>query len=167
MADLKPIDGFEDYVIAEDGGVYTSWKHRRIRPSLTREGAVKITLYRDGRPHTRSLALLVARAHLYNDHDPDIFDTPIHLDNDLCNNHVSNLAWRPRWFAVKYQHQYWNVEYRTSRTSVVEVKREIFFETIMAACQEYGLLFVDVLESCNKGTTVFPTWKTFQFVRTS
>lgn len=165
MADLKPIDGFEDYLIAEDGEVYTAWKQRRIKPSLTREGAVKITLYNEGRPYTRSLALLVAKAHLYNDHDPDVFDTPIHLDNDLCHNHVRNLMWRPRWFAVKYQEQYWNVNYRTSRIAVVDVKREMVYDSVMDACQEFGLLFIDVLKSCNTGETVFPTWKIFQYVQ--
>lgn len=164
LADLKPIDGFEDYLIAEDGEVYTAWKHRRIRPSLTREGATKITLYRDGQPFTKSLPLLVAKAHLYNDHDPDLFDTPIHLDNDLSHNHVDNLMWRPRWFAVKYQRQYWNVEFRTSRIPVVDVQREEVYDNIMQPCQRFGLLFIDVFDSCNRGTTVFPTGKTFRYV---
>lgn len=165
MADLVPIEEFPDYLISEEGEVFTARRRRRIKPSLTREGAVKITLYLDGVPHTRSLARLVAKAHLYNDHDPDTFDTPIHLDNDLTHNHVSNLMWRPRWFATKYQHQYWNVNYRTSRVAVVDVDREEVYDNIMQVCQKFGVLFVDVLESCNKGTTVFPTWKIFRYAQ--
>lgn len=165
MADLVPIEEFPDYLVSRDGQVLTGWKKRPIRPSLTRNGAVKITLYADGVPYTRSLALLVAKAHLYNDHDPDIFNTPIHLDNDLRNNHVDNLMWRPRWFAGKYQRQYWNVEYRTSRITVIDVDREEVYDNIMQVCQRFGLLFVDVIKSCNTGETVFPTWKTFRFVQ--
>lgn len=165
MADLVPIEEFPDYLVSEEGEVFTAWKKRRIRPSLTRDGAVKITLYKDGEPCTRSLARLVAKAHLYNDHDPDVFDTPIHLDNDLRNNHVNNLMWRPRWFATKYQHQYWNENYRTSKVAVVDEQREEVYGSVMDVCQKFGLLFIDVLESCNTGTFVFPTWKTFRFVQ--
>src|SRR5690348_18198889 len=46
------------------------------------------------------------------------------------------ILWRPRWFAVKYQEQYWNVNYRTARTAVVDVKREMVYDSVMAACQD-------------------------------
>lgn len=159
----KPIEEFPDYVVDVDGTVRHARTGRVRRSSHTREGAVKITLFRDGQPHTRSLALIVAKAHLYNDHDPEIFDTPIHLDNDLSNNHVDNLAWRPRWFAAKYQHQYWNLEYRNSKVPVQDVQTGEVFETIMVPCQRYGLLFIDVWNSCLNETHVFPTWMIFQF----
>lgn len=160
----KPIAGFPDYLIDRDGTIYTVYKHRVRRPSFTREGAVKITLFRDGQAFTKSLPRLVAENWLYNDYDPEIFDTPIHLDNDLSNNHVDNLAWRPRWFAVKYQRQYWNEEYRYSHVKIEDVQTGEVYSRAMDVCQKYGLLFIDVLNSCIKGTEVFPTWKTFSFV---
>lgn len=164
MEDPRPIEGFPDYVVDRDGTVYTAWKSRPRKPSFTREGAVKITLYRDGKAYTKSLALLVAKAHLYNDHDPEIFDTPIHLDNDLSNNHVDNLAWRPRWFAVKYQQQYWHPEYRYAKVRVQDEKTGVIYDNLMDPCQTFGLLAVDVLNSCTRGTHVFPKWKVFRFV---
>lgn len=164
MEDTKIIEEFPDYAIARDGTVYTISHGRPRRPSKTQQGAVKITLYRDGVPYTKSLALLVAKAWLYNDHDPEIFDTPIHLDNDPANNHVDNLAWRPRWFAVKYQQQYWNEEFRYSRTRIENIHTGEVFESIMDVCQAHGLLFVDVFKSCTKGTPVFPSWKIFGFL---
>lgn len=164
MEDAKQIQDFPEYLVDRDGTVYTARNGAARRPSITRNGAVKITLYRDGVPYTKSLARLVAEAWLYNDFDPEIFDTPIHLDNDLKNNHVENLAWRPRWFAVKYQQQYWNEEYRTNRTVVEDVRTGEVYESMMGPCQRYGLLFVDVLNACLKGTEVFPIWKKFRFV---
>lgn len=159
-----PIEGFPDYLVSKEGHVYTERGKRLRKPSLTRQGGVKITLYRDGRPYTKSLALIVAQAHLYNDHDPDIFDTPIHLDNDMQNNHVDNLAWRPRWFAIKYQKQYWQESYRNNTARIEDDKTGERYGSLVEVCQRYGLLWHDVVKSCTQGTTVFPTWKVFRFV---
>lgn len=161
---LVPVPGFEDYVIDRDGTVYTAWNKRLRRASRTQEGAVKITLYRDGIPYTKSLARLVARAHLWNGFDPTIFNTPIHLDNNLENNHVDNLAWRPRWFAVKYQQQYWNENYRFAKTKVQDTATRKTYNSLVEACQAHGLLFMDVIKSCTEGTPVFPTRQKFRFV---
>lgn len=164
MEETKPIEGFPEYVIDRAGTVYTVASGLRRKPSKTREGALKVTLYREGRPYTKSLSLLVAKAWLYNDFDPDIFDTPIHLDNDQSNNHVDNLAWRPRWFAIKYQRQYWNEEYRFSRVKVQDVKTGERYEGLMDVCQKYGYLYMDVIRSCTKHDEVFPTWRKFRFI---
>lgn len=160
----KEIDGFPEYAVDEAGMVYTIASGLRRKPSLTQEGSMKITLYREGRAFTKSLALVVANAWLYNDYDPEIFDTPIHLDNDLTNNHVDNLAWRPRWFAVKYQRQYWNEEYRYSKVRLQDVKTDEVFESLISVCQKYGFLYMDVIKSCTKGDDVFPTWRQFRFI---
>lgn len=162
--DAKVLEEFPDYVIEKDGSIYNSSNGLRRKPSRTRSGAMKITLYKNGVPYTRSLPLLVAQTYLYNDHDPDVFDTPIHLDNDLSNNHVDNLKWRPRWFAVKYQQQYWNENYRYSEIRVQDVGTGEVYDSVMGPCQRHGLLFVDVMKSCMNGDTVFPTWKKFQFI---
>lgn len=164
MISPKTIPDFPEYLVDIDGQVYTERTGLPRRPSLTREGAVKIILSRNGKPYTRSLARIVAEAHVYNDHDPDIFDTPIHLDNDLSNNHSDNLAWRPRWFAVKYQAQYWNPEYRYAKVRVEDTQTDVIYGSLVEACQTFGLLYVDVLNSCTRGGTVFPTWKIFRFI---
>jgi hypothetical protein len=164
MEDEVVIEEFPDYVIRRDGMVFTAWKHVPRKPSRTQAGAVKITLFRNGLAYTKSLPLLVAKAHLYNDFDPDIFDTPIHLDNDPMNNHVDNLAWRPRWFAVKYSRQYWQENYRNARTRIEDVDTGVIYDGFVEPCQKYGLLYHDIIESCTRGKSVFPTWKVFRFV---
>ncbi len=160
----KEVDGFPNYVVNREGQVQNIHTQQHRKASKTQEGAVKITLFKDGLPYTRSLALLVAKAHLYNDRDPAIFDTPIHLDNDPRNNHVDNLAWRPRWFAVKYQQQYWKTNYRHATTRIQDIQTDEVYEGFVGVCQRYGFLYMDVLNSCLRGTTVFPTWKEFRFL---
>ncbi len=46
----KQIEDFPDYSIEPDGTVYSLVNGRIRRPSMTREGAVKITLYHEGMP---------------------------------------------------------------------------------------------------------------------
>lgn len=163
MDGLRIIEDFPDYGVSREGEIYNiATEHRRV-PSVTKSGSYKITLFHNGVGHTRSVAKIVADAWLYNDFDPEIFDTPIHLDNDLRNNHVDNLAWRPRWFALRYQIQYWNEEYRLNRTAVEDIRTGEIYESIMGPCQRYGLLFIDVIKSCTEGLEVFPTWKKFRF----
>lgn len=162
--DTKPISEFPGYYISEGGVVFTERQGtlRVARPSRTQRGSVKVTLYKDCRPYTKSLALLVARAWVWNDHDPDLFNTPIHLDNDPTNNHASNLVWRPRWFATKYARQYWATEYRHSTTRVMDVKTGEEYG-LMEVCQKYGFLYIHVLNSCTTGEKVFPSFKIYTF----
>lgn len=164
MENAKTIEGFPDYVIDRDGSVYNANTGLKRKPSATQRGSLKITLFLEGRAYTKSLALLVAKAWLYNDHDPEIFDTPIHLDNDNLNPNVNNLKWRPRWFAVKYHAQYWNTEFRFSQIPVQDVQTGVIYQGLIEPCQRFGLLYSDVLDSCNRGTEVFPTFKTFKYV---
>lgn len=161
--DWQVIEEFPMYMVHRDGTIKHADTEYVRRPSSTQEGASKITLFKHGRPYTRSHALIVAKAHLYNDHDPEIFDTPIHLDNDPMNNHVDNLMWRPRWFAVKYQRQYWNTEFRYAKLRVEDLQTNVVYDSLVEPCQTFGLLYIDILNSCNRGTYVFPTWKTFQY----
>lgn len=158
------IQEFPEYLITREGLVYTEKTGQIRKPSFTTQGTVKITLFKGGQPYTRSLALLVAKAYVYNDHDPELFDTPIHLDNDRRNNHADNLMWRPRWFAVKYQMQYWNPEYRHATTRVEDAKTGETFHSLVHVCQTYGFLFHDVIASCTRGTYVFPSWKIYRFL---
>lgn len=164
MVSTKSLDEFPGYVVDKAGNVYNESNGLRRKPSRTRDGQLKIALYKDGHPHTRSLALLVATAWVYNDFDPDVFTTPIHLNNDPADNHADNLAWRPRWFAVKYQRQYWNEEFRYAKTRVQDKKTGIIYDSLLEVCQKFGYLYMDVLRSCTRGDPVFPTWKEFRFV---
>jgi hypothetical protein len=164
MQQVKQIEDFPGYLVDIDGTIYTERTGLKRRTSQTPGGPIKVTLYRDGVPYTRSVALLVAKAHLYNDFDPELFDTPIHLDNNPKNNHVDNLAWRPRWFAIMYQRQYWTAEYRFAKTRIEDVKAGVVYDSLMDVCQKFGLLYIDVIKSCTTGEEVFPTRKIFSFV---
>lgn len=88
MTELRPVHGFPDYVISDDGRVF-----REFKPAITDLGYRRFTLRnRDGLPRK----VEVARAVLSTFVEPPPFDKAeaAHLDGDPTNNHVSNLQWK-------------------------------------------------------------------------
>jgi len=157
------IEEFADYSVSDEGLIRSDRYERFRNISRTAQGAAKVTLFKEDQAFTRSVALLVATAFVWNDYDPAIFNTPIHLNNDLMDNRACNLAWRPRWFALKYQKQYYSEHYRFATTRVVDIETGICYRNLVEPCQEFGVLYVDVLRACTSGGYVFPTWKEFVY----
>lgn len=162
---LKPVKDFPMYCVSDKGEVFRNdWSRlKRIQPSLNGQGAPKVTLSKHGELYTKSVAKLVAEVFVWNDHDPEVWNTPIHLDGNLENNSASNLRWRPRWFALKYQRQWSKYNYQEAETLVQDTKTLETF-TIVEACQHYGVLLIDIMNSCTSGEDVFPTNRNFIFV---
>src|SRR3954470_21438611 len=98
------IEDFFGYSVSDHGRIRTDKFGRLLALSQTQWGLVQVGLMRDGVQCHRSVPLLVAKTFL--PYVGGAFDTPINLDGNRWNNHVENLAWRPRWFAVKYNRQF-------------------------------------------------------------
>jgi hypothetical protein len=117
---------------------------------------------RDGVQYHRSVPLLVARAFL-----PPIteaFDTPINLDGDRHNNRIENLAWRPRWFAVKYNQQFKHPGVYHIDAPIVDLRSgEVSVDSYQCACR-YGLLEEDLVLSIQTRTYVWPTYQEFGII---
>lgn len=81
------------YAVTEDGQVYslTSIPPRRLSLSETTNGYIKVSLWIEGRPVSRSVHRLVAEA--FNLPKPNGADVVRHLDGNKKNNRLSNLAW--------------------------------------------------------------------------
>jgi len=100
----KTIRFFPDYSVSDHGRIRADRSGRLLSLNLNQYGLLQVGLMKGGRQYHRSVPLLVARAFLPEVRGP--FDTPINLDGDRQNNHIDNLVWRPRWFAVKYNQQF-------------------------------------------------------------
>lgn len=155
------LDGFPDYVISSLGNVFNIKTKAPRSFSRNQQGLVKVTLSRNGQLHTRSLAVLVAQTFV-PDHN-SVFDTPIHLDGDRWNNCASNLAWRPRWFAIKYHQQFREVAFHKISLSLELIQTQEKFFGVMDPCIKYGLCYMDVILSYTNNSRVFPL--EFQFRR--
>lgn len=154
-------DEFPDYSLSSFGRVANTKHSRIIKPIITKEGTVKVKLYLDGVQHTKSLKVLLGNAFISG--RTNTFNTIINLDGNLENNNITNLIWRPRWFAWKYRRQLENVDHYTSlvRGLIFDRKTNLVYDGIVNAGLTNGLLFSEILLSLHDQTPVFPTWQVF------
>jgi hypothetical protein len=155
-----PLSGFSKYSVNPLGQVRHDRTDRLVVPYLNQRGAVYVVLQRDGYQSARSLPLLIART--FVPQPSEIFDTVINLDGDRFNCEVDNLAWRPRWFAIKYNREiregpgiYMDEPVRDTETGEV-------FSSPYEAARRHGLLEREVIYSVINGTRVFPFWHYFE-----
>jgi hypothetical protein len=157
------IKGFSGYEISSYGRVRSVKSERILSLSENQWGVVQVGMMKDGNQKHRSVPLLVARAFLPKTRDP--FDTPINLDGDRWNNNVENLVWRPRWFAVKYNHQFRVSPAETIDQPIEDVKTGLISEDSLDCAMTYGLLEADLVMSIQSRTFVWPTYQQFRVIQ--
>lgn len=168
----KTITDFPIYEISNYGRIHSLLRDMIMKPSKTREGHLKISLYSewDNSRFTRSVALLVARefveietTHITDYHRPT---SVIHKDGKFENVHASNLAWRPPWFVWKYTRQMRTIQpSRYYEVPVIEVGSGIRYDSIVEAGVELGMLFQDIWLSCLNGVPYIPNKYVFEIDR--
>lgn len=125
-------------------------------------GVCCVGMMKDGIQRHRSVSLLVMKA--FDPHHRDAFDTPVNLDGDRLNNHIGNLVWRPRWFAVKYNRQF-REPYPYPITDMVEdLKTGELSPNSFECAKRYGFLEEDLVLSILNRTYVWPTYQEFGIV---
>jgi hypothetical protein len=153
------IDFFSDYDVSDHGRIRTNKTGRILRMNVNQYGLVQVGLMHDGVQRHRSVPLLVAKAFLPQPAGP--YDTPINLDGDRYNNHVSNLLWRPRWFAIRYNQQFRYPFENRIEYPVVDLKTGEISENSLECAKRYGLLEKDLVLSIMNRTYVWPTYQEF------
>lgn len=158
----KPIREFPEYSVSNFGEIRSNKSGRIMSLSPNQFGVVQVGLMKDGIQYHRSVPLLVAKEFLPI--KPGPFDTPINLDGDRTNNHVDNLVWRPRWFAIKYNRQFRFPYPDRINTPIVDKKTgEVTNNSILCAVR-YGLLEEEIVISILTRTYVWPTYQEFRVV---
>jgi NUMOD4 motif len=156
------IEDFPGYSVSDHGRVRTDRSGRILRLSVNQFGLLQVGMMRDGAQYHRSVPLLVAKAFLPELTGP--FDTPINLDGDRLNNHISNLAWRPRWFAIKYNQQFRHPYQNSIMAPVVDLKTGEISDNSFECAKRYGLLEQDLVLSILNRTYVWPTYQEFSIL---
>lgn len=123
----KNIDGYEGYVIYEDGRVFSTKSNRFLSPRLRgvkRRQYQSVALYgRDRKAKEKSIHILVAQAFLPN---PDNKPIVNHKDNNPLNNHVSNLEWCT--YTENTLHSYNETKRKRVGRSVLQIDGAIVIE---------------------------------------
>lgn len=162
MEDWREIPSFPGYSVSNHGRVRRDESGRCLALLRNQGGVINVGLMRDGVQHKRGVALLVARAFL-EPPEFEAFDTPINLDGDRSNNLFWNLVWRPRWFAVKYFHQFQNIP-RSLAQPLEDIATGQLFKTSWLATIGNGLLHRDLVLATLGYQPVWPTYQRFRLV---
>lgn len=157
-----PIPQFPGYMISDWGRVLTEKSGRLLALSDNQYGVQCVGLMRNGEQKHRSVPRLVANAFLPQ--PTEVFNTPINLDGDRHNNHVSNLAWRPRWFAVKFNRQFRQPYPYPINAPIMDMQTRQVSPNSFEAAKRYGVLEQDIVMSIHERTVVWPTYQEFRIV---
>lgn len=164
MSELwKPIDDFPDYSVSNFGHIRTNKTGRILSVSPNQFNVVQVGLMKDGVQYHRSVPLLVAKAFLPI--RPGPFDTPINLNGDRMDNHVDNLEWRPRWFAIKYNRQFRFSFNNPINAPIVDKKTGEVSPNSFECAKRYGLLEEEIVFSILNQTYTWPTYQEFHIYR--
>lgn len=157
----EPIPEFPGYSVSDTGDVRNDDTGRILTPSPNQTGVAQVGLMRDKVQYKRGVALLVASAFLQPENEA--FNTPINLNGDRMDNHVDNLEWRPRWFAITYHRQFHN-DLRGFRKPIVEINTGEEFPTSWDAATKYGLIDREIMLAALNRTYVWPTYQEFRLI---
>lgn len=157
MEDWIILDDLElsRYSVSDMGRFRNDETERILRTSYNNHGVLRVGLCRDGdnRQMTLGVAATVARYFL-GGHSEE-FGTPINLDGNRSNNAVTNLAWRPLWFAFQYNRQFFEPPYYFNKP-IVNIHTGEKFAQPRDAAIAYGLLEKDIVHDIVNQKGVWP-----------
>lgn len=90
ILDMKPIPGFEEYLISKEGQVYSTKTNKFFNPSKTKDGYLKVALRANNKAYYFRVHKLVAMTYLDN---PNNLPEVNHKDFNKSNNCLDNLEW--------------------------------------------------------------------------
>jgi hypothetical protein len=160
MESWKRIREFPGYSVSDTGLVRSDRSGRILALSENQYGLVCVGMVKDGVQYHRSVPLLVANAFIPR--PPGPFNTPINKDGSRHNNNAYNLVWRPRWFAVRYNHQFKHPYYNPITEPIEDIETGEVWNNSWDCALYHGVLEEDLVLSILNHTYVWPTYQQFR-----
>lgn len=158
-----PIPDFDRYSVSDEGEVRNDETNRILANTSNQQGIFIVGMMGDDdKQYKRSVAVLVANAYL----DPpasDMFDTPIHINGEREDCSADNLAWRPRWFAIKY-HKQFHDDHQGFTVPIRDLKSGVVYPNSWEAALDNGLLEQEIVNATLRRTYVWPTYQEFTVI---
>lgn len=130
--------------------------------SPNQNGDLTVGLSADNQQFRRSVKVLVARAFLVG--ETPVMNTVIQMDGNRDNVAAWNLAWRPRWFAWGYNHQFEDIPDWAWAGPITDDKEHREYENMVDAAMQLGVLIIDIRHSMRMGVPCFPHGMMFSFI---
>lgn len=149
---LEPL-GFPLYSVSDLGEVVNNNTWITKSYLKNQHGYKFVSLYQGSRRMSRQVSVLVAETFIRGMY-PLEWNTLIYLDGDLDNCKASNLAYRPRSYALRYNRAIrtvdrskWHLEHTAIDWDGVELR----FDNVADSAAHFGILIEDVLKALDTG----------------
>lgn len=156
------INHFPNYSVSNHGRIKSEKTGRLLNISIGRGGTASVALMGTSQQYRRGIARLVADRFM-KPATEYAFETPIHLNGIVSDNHVYNMMWRPKWFAVKYHAQFRGEPFYIP-DAIADRDTGTVYDNPLHAAQANGLLINDVMYSLLEQGECWPTKQTFELV---
>lgn len=159
---------FEDYAVNARGTVIRIEDAHRMQPRLSQDNQLTVSLRDMNRKQVvKTVKNLVAQAFVPMYPQEYGFNTVLQKDLDPMNVCAENLVWRSRTLAMRYKKQFVAPSSFLLKSGVIEtsVEPNRYFESLVDAAKEHGLLMGMIYLAALNGTPVQPTGQTFKLVR--
>ena len=138
------IEGFSNYLIYEDGRVYSKKRKIFMKPFLDTSGYYNLEL-RSSKSNVKrkhfSIHRLIA---LYYIDNPNGYETVDHIDRNRTNNNITNLRWASRSMQSSNRKVHSNTgekhicKFKCRNYFYYQIEKKYCFKT-MLRCDEYSL----------------------------
>lgn len=151
---MKEIKDVPDYLISENGDIYSNLTKRQLKKSINKFGYNHIRLFKNGIRHNFQIHRLVAATYIENPlNKPQVN----HIDGNKSNNHVSNLEWVTQSENIRHAintglkstfvHE--NARISCSK-KIIDVETRTIYNSISEACRFFNMPFTSFKRYINK-----------------
>ena len=84
------INGYENYLIYEDGRVFGKKRNKFLKPGINRDGYKQVILYNEETIKSHTIHRLVAKHYIPNPENKPCVD---HINRITTDNRIENLRW--------------------------------------------------------------------------